>query len=154
MTPQRAESQFRARLGRTVRNELGGQCIAVETAETAGLGVPDVELCLTGGLQAWLELKVHDVRSDRPKQVRIRREQARWLRDRFRLGGRAGLLIMARTGEGRREHVLLDAMTAAQLYIEQDQGSPRRWSAVREAGVTEPWPSLDAEWLRQGLSCL
>lgn len=153
---RRTEAQLRSRVSRLVRLELGGQFTPVETAGSAGSGVPDVELCLHDGVQAWLELKVHDVADPgRPKKIgHLRREQVRWMRERQRLGGRAGLLVMARWSGSAREYVLLDGRTAADLWLAQHAGDPWSWRDVCAASVVRPHARLSAGWLDDGLDAL
>lgn len=153
---QQAEARLRSRLARLIRYDLVGQCTPVETAGTAGGGVPDVELCLPGGVQAWLELKVHDVaRPDRPKKIsHFRREQAKWLRDRRWLNGRAGLLIMGRLSAGRREYVMLDAERAGELWINQWHGRPWSWDRLRQASLQPASSALRTGWLRASIDLL
>lgn len=160
MSTQKAEAQLRSRLSRVVRYELGGQCTPVETAGTAGRGVLDVELCLPGwprAVQAWLELKVHDVSNPaRAKKIgHFRREQAKWMRDRVALGGeaRAGLLVMARLGPAKREHVVLRGEDAARLWIDQQRGG-FSWNEIRELSCVLPSPALRADWLRAAVELL
>jgi len=153
-----AEAQLRSRLSRRIR-EAGGQCTPVETADTAGAGIPDVELCLDG-MQAWLELKVFDLPRRDPrrglkKMGHFRRDQARWMRDRQRLGGRVGLLVMARLpDQQKRRYVMLDAETAAQWWLDQKDGNRWSWLYVEGVSTAGASPDLNIDWVRRSVAAL
>lgn len=113
------EARFRSMVVSMVA-DFGGQVTPIETAASAGEGVPDVELCYVGGRQAWLELKVapYKVRSQTVGLTHFRRLQARWLRDRWRLGGACGLLIRCEEVQGSAMgFALLDGEDASQLFL-------------------------------------
>jgi len=144
-----------------VRNDLGGQFIPVETAETAGDGIPDVELCLPDGTQAWLELKCHDLSKKDPwangcKISHFTQAQAKWLRDRADMGGRAGLMIMLRwPGTTSRSYVLLPARTAASLWKDQKAGKPWSFTDFQAASpIGDSSQGIAAEWLRESILAL
>jgi len=156
-----SESQFRSRLARVVRNELNGQFIPVATAETAGDSIPDVELCLPDGVQAWVELKVHDLSRKDPwssprKISHFTRGQAKWLQDRARMGGRAGLMIMLRWPDSKaRSYVILPARTAGKLWIDQSKGNSWSFKDFQAASpMGDSSQGINADWLRESILAL
>lgn len=159
MTTRKAEAQFRSRLAGLI-HAAGGQHTPVETAETAGPGIPDSELCLVEGAQAWLELKVHDLPKRDPfaggkKLGHLTREQVKWLRDRSRLGGRAGLLVMARLPDSpSRRYAVLEAEHAAEWWRIQHHGDRVSWDWIRERATAGESTALNYDWIRDSVVAL
>lgn len=143
------ESRFRAQVLSLIEGQLDGQATPIETVDTAGAGIPDVELCLPGGPQAWLELKVaiYRPRTGTCDLCHFRRLQARWLRDRWRLGGACGLLIRCEAAQGKVVgHLLLDGEDAARVFVDRDW----RWATLAAMSYL-PEGDLSGEALRTAL---
>ena len=78
-------------------------------------GTPDVNFCLPGGFEGWVELKVVSrwpVRGGPLRTPHFTDDQRWWLRTRTKYGGRAGLLL--RVDKGPRSYMMLPGVWAAE----------------------------------------
>lgn len=149
------ESRFRSMVVAMI-SDLDGQGMPIETSDSAGEGVPDVELCLPGGRQAWLELKVarYRVRTQTLDLKHLRRLQARWLRTRWRLGGPCGLLIRCEETAGSAlGYALLDGEDAGRLFLDVSTQHPWTWDQIYSRSYL-PQCELDAHRLKTAVKAL
>ncbi len=104
------------------------------------LGMPDVEGCLRGSGQFWLELKTADrpVRGDTLVRFKTRDREAQvaWLRRRWEMGGNSWLLLQVGSGMSGRRLYLIPGLCAAQVYEGLAEGRLRELSTLSETSPT------------------